>query len=60
MNEDNFSVCLIPETLQRTTLGFKKEGAHVNLEFDSQAKLTVATIERILPTLIQQYLPKTQ
>lgn len=36
--EDTFSVCLIPETLARTTLGFKNEGGQVHLEFDGTAK----------------------
>ncbi|MBF0351217.1 MAG: riboflavin synthase subunit alpha [SAR324 cluster bacterium] len=46
---DRFSVCLIPETLERTTLGFKKEGDSVNLEFDHTTKVIVQTLERILP-----------
>lgn len=33
-----FEVSLIPETLQRTTLGFKQPGAAVNLEVDLIAK----------------------
>ena len=37
-NKNNFSIALIPETLQLTTLGFKKEGDFVNLEFDQMAK----------------------
>jgi riboflavin synthase len=35
---DWFEVSLIPETLKRTTLGFKKPGAEVNLEVDVIAK----------------------
>jgi len=33
-----FKVCLIPTTLKLTTLGFKREGSTVNLEFDQLAK----------------------
>jgi riboflavin synthase len=36
--EDSFSVSLIPETLARTTLGFKQPGDVVNLEVDVIAK----------------------
>jgi riboflavin synthase len=35
---DGFSVALIPHTLASTTLGFKREGAAVNLETDMLAK----------------------
>jgi riboflavin synthase len=35
---DSFEVSLIPETLKRTTLGFKKPGDLVNLEVDVIAK----------------------
>jgi riboflavin synthase len=35
---DGFSVALIPHTLANTTLGFKAEGATVNLETDLLAK----------------------
>lgn len=44
---DYFSVCLIPETLARTTLGFKQTEHPVNLEFDHTTKVIVATIERM-------------
>lgn len=40
-----FSVHLIPETLKRTTLGHKKEGSFVNLEFDA---MTLATVDTVL------------
>ena len=39
-----FEVSLIPETLQRTTLGFRQPGAAVNLEVDVIAKY----VERLL------------
>ena len=39
-----FEVCLIPETLKRTTLGTRKPGAIVNLEVDMIAKY----VERLL------------
>lgn len=46
-----FTVHLIPETLKRTTLGEKQEGAYVNLEFDPMTQLTVQTVEAFLRTL---------
>jgi riboflavin synthase len=38
IGEDWFEVSLIPETLNRTTLGLKQPGAEVNLEVDVLAK----------------------
>lgn len=38
VDEDGFSVSLIPETLERTTLGEVAEGVSVNLEVDVMAK----------------------
>lgn len=42
--EDRFTVSLIPETLARTTLGFRRPGDPVNLETDIIAK----HVERLL------------
>jgi riboflavin synthase len=39
-----FEVCLIPETLKRTTLGIREPGETVNLEVDVIAKY----VERLL------------
>ena len=36
--EDGFEVSLIPETLERTTLGELAEGSRVNLEVDVIAR----------------------
>ena len=36
--DDRFTVSLIPETLARTTLGFRQPGDRVNLEVDVIAK----------------------
>ncbi|VEB08374.1 riboflavin synthase eubacterial/eukaryotic [Klebsiella pneumoniae] len=44
-----FCVHLIPETLQRTTLGAKKLGDRVNIEIDPQTQAVVDTVERVLP-----------
>lgn len=45
---DSFTISLIPETLARTTLGFKQAGDRVNLEVDVIAKY----VERLLdPTI---------
>lgn len=43
-----FCVHLIPETLERTTLGKKKLGARVNIEIDPQTQAVVDTVERVL------------
>lgn len=43
-----FNVHLIPETLQRTTLGGKKLGQWVNIEIDPQTQAIVETVERVL------------
>lgn len=44
VTEDRFTVSLIPETLARTTLGFRRAGDRVNLEVDVIAKY----VERLL------------
>lgn len=44
LNEGGFAVSLIPETLQRTTLGELQEGESVNIEVDVLAK----HVERLL------------
>jgi riboflavin synthase len=44
VGDDSFTVSLIPETLARTTLGFKRPGDPVNLEVDVVAKY----VERLL------------
>ena len=44
VDDDGFSVSLIPETLERTTLGKAEPGAPVNLEVDVIAKY----VERLL------------
>ena len=41
-------VNLIPETLQRTTLGSLEIGDHMNVEIDAQTLATVNTVERYL------------
>lgn len=46
--EDNrFSLHLIPETLERTNLGYAKVGDKLNLEYDQQTISIVSTIERM-------------
>ena len=46
VTDKSFTVSLIPETLARTTLGFKQAGDTVNLEVDILAKY----VERLLGT----------
>jgi riboflavin synthase len=47
-SDGSFSVHLIPETLNRTVLGKKVKGDHVNVEMDSQTQAIVETVERVL------------
>lgn len=53
-SDNTFKVWFIPETLARTTFGFKAVGDKVNVEVDQSTRIVVDTIERILP----QYLAK--
>ncbi len=50
VDRDNadFSVSLIPETIERTTLGTLGLGDSVNVEIDSQTQAIVDTVERVL------------
>lgn len=43
-----FCVNLIPETLQRTTLGSRKLGQRINVEIDPQTQAVVDTVERVM------------
>jgi riboflavin synthase len=45
---NRFCVHLIPETLERTTLGKKRLGDKVNIEIDPQTQAVVDTVERVL------------
>jgi riboflavin synthase len=45
VDEDRFSVAVIPHTAEVTTLGRRRPGDHLNLEFDILAKY----VERLLP-----------
>jgi len=47
---NEISVCLIPETIERTSLGRVLEGARVNLEVDAQTQAIVETVERLIDT----------
>ncbi|WP_304166711.1 riboflavin synthase subunit alpha [Lonsdalea britannica] len=48
VTKSRFCVHLIPETLQRTTLGKKRLGDHINIEIDPQTQAIVDTVERVL------------
>lgn len=48
VKEQSFCVNLIPETLQRTTIGKKQLNDKVNIELDSQTQAVVDTVERYL------------
>ena len=58
--DDGFTVCLIPETLDRTLMEKRDGGDAVNLEFDHSSKVIVGTMERMLPELEQRLLKKLQ
>lgn len=49
MNETGFSVAIIPETLQKTTLGKAKVGDVVNIENDIIVKTIKKELKKILP-----------
>ncbi len=48
VDQQRFSVHLIPETLQRTLFGQRLVGEKVNIEFDPQTQAIVDTVERVL------------
>jgi len=55
MNENSFSVAIIPETLKKTTLGTAKIGDAVNIETD----IIVKTIKKQLEKILAQGQPLT-
>ena len=48
VNEIEFDLHIIPETLRLTTLGSKQAGDAVNIEIDSTTMMIVETVERLL------------
>ncbi|GLS84521.1 riboflavin synthase subunit alpha [Paraferrimonas haliotis] len=48
ISDTHFAVNLIPETLQRTNLGWREVGDIINLEIDPQTQAIVETVERVL------------
>lgn len=50
LDEGGFDVTLIPQTLERTTLGAAKVGDAVNIETDVIVKTVKRQLERILPS----------
>lgn len=53
VTDTTFTVSLIPETLARTTLGFRQVGDRVNLETDVIAKHVAKLVRAYLPTVPQ-------
>jgi riboflavin synthase len=49
MDRDSFSVAVIPQTLDRTTLGKAKLGDTVNIEIDVISKIVRKQLEKMLP-----------
>ncbi|MES9946213.1 MAG: riboflavin synthase subunit alpha [Candidatus Thiodiazotropha sp.] len=54
VENDQFDVNLIPETLQRTNIGTRKIGDRVNIEIDPQTQAIVDTVTNLLPGLLQR------
>ena len=50
LDESSFSTAIIPETLEKTTLGRAKVGDEVNIEIDIIVKTIKKQLENILPT----------
>jgi riboflavin synthase len=48
---DWFEVALIPETLQRTTLGARPSGSRVNVEVDPVARYGKAVLSDVIQAL---------
>ncbi|MEL6344577.1 MAG: riboflavin synthase subunit alpha [Myxococcota bacterium] len=48
LDAQTFTVHLIPETRQITTIGGKRVGDRINLEVDAMTQAVVATVERVL------------
>ncbi len=48
VDQDSFSISLIPETLKQTTFGLLEAGDQVNLEVDPQTQAIVDTVQRYL------------
>ncbi|SLM63598.1 MULTISPECIES: riboflavin synthase [Dickeya] len=48
VTRSRFCVHLIPETLQRTTLGQKRLGDSINIEIDPQTQAIVDSVERVM------------
>ncbi|MBE1274491.1 riboflavin synthase subunit alpha [Enterovibrio baiacu] len=48
VRDNRFCVNLIPETLNRTNMGWRKVGDNVNIEVDPQTQAVVDTVERVM------------
>lgn len=48
VNGEQFSINLIPETLERTNFSLMKVGDPVNVELDQQTQVIVDTVERVM------------
>ena len=55
--QETFTVSLIPETLRRTTLGFRPPGAPVNLEVDVIGKYVARQLDAQLDSRLAQLRP---
>lgn len=48
---DQFTIHFIPETLRKTTFGWKRAGDAVNMEIDARTQAIVETIQQIYPSI---------
>jgi len=48
VEDDEFNVNLIPETLERTNIGGRQVGDRINIEIDPQTQAIVDTVERVM------------
>ncbi|MCU7906003.1 MAG: riboflavin synthase subunit alpha [Candidatus Thiodiazotropha sp. (ex Epidulcina cf. delphinae)] len=53
-----FDINLIPETLQRTNIGTRKIGDRVNIEIDPQTQAIVDTVNNLLPDMLIKLMPR--
>ncbi len=48
VRDSSFNVNLIPETISRTNMAFRRQGDKINIEVDPQTQAIVDTVERVL------------
>jgi riboflavin synthase alpha subunit len=59
VEEDTFSVYLIPETMRVTVFGSKEQGDSVNIEIETNTQAIVDTVERVVEARMKGILKKS-